>query len=350
MSWLLLLQITAVASAEPLQVRTEGARFLGAAACKSSGCHGGAGEHGQFITWSQRDFHTRAYAILTNARSQRIGAALGISVATESSRCTSCHSPMQAIAPARLTKDVDPREGVSCETCHGAAEPWLRGHTRKDWSYATRVGAGMRDLKSFYVRANTCVACHQNVDSDIAAAGHPELVFELDSQTENEPKHWRDPQGSGVRAWLTGQAVALREVSWRLGATADANRHSQQDALVRVLSKISGVDSTLPRVEATNDHAAVQRAADALARAAATRNFSREFADRTARELAADPALASDFRSAQRLFLALQSLTQENKSAAATVAALRDPLRSASEFDAAEFARRLARVREALSR
>ena len=94
---------------------------------------------------------------------------------------------------------------------------WLRGHTRKDWTYATRVGAGMRDLRNFYVRANTCVACHQNLDADLLAAGHPELTFELDGQSVAEPKHWRDEDPwSGPRAWLVGQAVALREMSWAL--------------------------------------------------------------------------------------------------------------------------------------
>ena len=40
-----------------------------------------------------------------------------------------------------------------------------------------RVGAGMRDLRNFYVRANTCVACHQNVDQELRTAGHPLLTF-----------------------------------------------------------------------------------------------------------------------------------------------------------------------------
>ncbi len=73
-----------------------------------------------------------------------------------------------------------------------------------------RVTAGMRDLRSFYVRANTCVACHQTLDSDIIKAGHPELTFELDGQSVPEPKHWRDDDpSSALRAWLVGQAVAL---------------------------------------------------------------------------------------------------------------------------------------------
>ena len=177
---LLALPVESVWSAEPLQVRVQPTQFVGAAGCKSSSCHGGAGEkRSQFITWTRRDIHTRGYATLTNARSERMAAALKDSsvAATANARCTVCHSPFQMVAAQQAQPTLDPAESISCESCHGAAGSWLRGHTRPDWSYATRVGAGMRDLKSLYVRANTCVACHQNLDDDIAAAGHPQLVF-----------------------------------------------------------------------------------------------------------------------------------------------------------------------------
>lgn len=88
-----------------------------------------------------------------------------------------CHSPFQSVHQTQLAPAARPDEGVSCESCHGAAEPWLRGHTRLDWSYAMRVTAGMRDLKSLYVRANTCVACHQNIDKDLLKAGHRRLCL-----------------------------------------------------------------------------------------------------------------------------------------------------------------------------
>ncbi|MBA2269816.1 MAG: hypothetical protein H0W20_04355 [Chthoniobacterales bacterium] len=140
-----------------------------------------------------------------------------MSATTTSARCTVCHSPFHAVPQAQRLATADPTESVSCESCHGAAGGWLRRHTRPDWTYATRVGAGMRDLKSFYVRANTCVACHQNLDSDIVAAGHPELLFELDGQSAAQPKHWRDAEGSGPRAWLTGQR-------WRCANSAGVSR------------------------------------------------------------------------------------------------------------------------------
>lgn len=203
---------------EPRQTRENDAVFIGSVGCKSSSCHGGAGpKRSQYTIWSRQDFHTKAYAVLLNARSERIAESLGIDSAQSNARCTVCHSPFQSVSPNLLTRGVRPDEGVSCETCHGAAGSWLRGHTRHDWSYDIRVAAGMRDLRNLYVRANACVACHQNVGPELLKAGHPELFFELDGQSVAEPKHWHDEQPwSGVREWLTGQAVALREVSWAL--------------------------------------------------------------------------------------------------------------------------------------
>jgi hypothetical protein len=269
-AFLLVAVCASAAAKEPSQTPEADAKFVGAIGCRSSSCHGGAGEkRSQYITWSQKDFHTRAYAILLDARSARIGEAVGASQPQSSARCTVCHSPFQAVAQTRLTSSARPDEGVSCESCHGAAEPWLRGHTRPDWTYVTRVSAGMHDLRNIYVRANACVACHQNVDADILKAGHPELVFELDGQSVNEPKHWReDDPASGPRSWLTGQAVALREITWALIKSPPDQRSQlldQQNALVWLLDKAGFGDdvskfSSFPGIEQRADEIG-QRAA-----------------------------------------------------------------------------------------
>jgi Cytochrome c554 and c-prime len=306
----------------------KGGQFVGVAGCKSSSCHGGAGEkRNQYLTWLQKDFHARAYAILTNARSARIAETLGLPVAQESNRCTVCHSPFQSVAATRLAPTAHPDEGVSCESCHGAAESWLRGHTRKDWNYAMRVTAGMRDLKSSYVRANTCVACHQNLDSDIAKAGHPELTFELDGQSVAEPEHWRDDDpSSGLRAWLVGQAVALREMSWALSKneTPDAEATAKWKGLVWLLAKATAQQTNLPVIDqpgGTTSPAVftgAQAQADLLARRAAESRSSNDFAQQLLRALAATDSefvnskeTSNDllFRRAQRLVLALDRLS-----------------------------------------
>jgi hypothetical protein len=262
----LALGIVSVSAREPAQTSEDNTKFVGSIGCRSSSCHGGAGEkRSQYITWSQKDFHPRAYAILLDARSARIGEAIGIAQPQSSARCTVCHSPVQSVAPDRLASTARPDEGVSCETCHGAAEPWLRGHTRNDWTYATRVSAGMHDLKSLYVRANACVACHQNVDADILNAGHPELVFELDSQSINEPKHWKDDDPlNGPRSWLVGQAVALREIAWELTKSQPDERTrllDQENALTWLLEK-TGLASDLSNISAPPQ---IQQSADEIA-------------------------------------------------------------------------------------
>lgn len=269
---------------EPRQIReTEGA-FVGSIGCKSSSCHGGAGpKRSQYITWSQKDFHTKAYAVLLNARSERIAEGLGIAGAQSSARCTVCHSPLQSVAPSRLERTAHLDEGVSCETCHGAAGSWLRGHTRPDWTYNTRVAAGMHDLRNLYVRANACVACHQNLAPDLLQAGHPDLFFELDGQSVAEPKHWRDEEPwSGLREWLTGQAVALREMSWALASDPqnDAFSIARWDGLAWLCATATSTGSIPspvnqpPSTPSRSDFTSMQTQADALARRASISNWS----------------------------------------------------------------------------
>ena len=355
-------------AAEVEVVPVKGGQFMGAAGCKSSSCHGGAGEkRNQYITWSQKDFHTRSYAILTNARSARMAETLGLlPTAQESSRCTVCHSPFQSVAPVRLAPTAHPDEGVSCESCHSAAEPWLRGHTRKDWNYAMRVTAGMRDLKSFYVRANTCVACHQNVDGDILKAGHPELTFELDRQSVDEPKHWPDddPQ-SGLRAWLVVQAVALREMSWALSKneTPDAEETARWKGLSWLLARATAQQGSLPLIDqpgATTSRSmftTAQGQADLLARRAAQFQFNDEFARQLLRALAGtdsefvvskETSLDLLFRRAQRLVLALDRLSVALSSSQPTGAAknpaltqLFEDVRSRADFQPPRFVEHL---------
>lgn len=344
----------------------KGGRFVGVAGCKSSSCHGGAGEkRDQYFTWSKKDFHTRAYAILTAARSARMAESLRLPAgAQESARCTVCHSPFQSMASARLMP-AHPDEGVSCESCHSAAESWLRGHTRKDWTYAMRVTAGMRDLKSFYVRANTCVACHQNLESDILGAGHPELTFELDGQSVAEPKHWRDDDpSSGLRAWLVGQAVALREMSWALSknGTPDPTEINRWKGLAWLLAKATAQQPNLPLIDppagATSSagFAGTQQQADLLARRTAESRLNDDIAQQLLRTMAAtDPEFVVSketspdelFRRAQRLVLALDRLSIALSRASPDLTRDRalnqlfDDVRSRADFQPQRFAEHL---------
>ncbi len=116
-------------------------------------------------------------------------------------------------------------DGVSCEACHGPAEGWLGTHITRGYEAALKVG--MYDTKNLLDRATKCLSCHvgdaaKSVDHAMIAAGHPDLIFELDTFTALLPPHWRQPDKPwlGAQAWSIGQAVALRAVMQRLALRA----------------------------------------------------------------------------------------------------------------------------------
>ena len=336
------------------------ARYVGANSCAASSCHGGAGERrDQWLQWNSKDVHRRAHATLTLARSTQIAAAAGIANPVNNARCTVCHAPFAFVPAPQRVGELDRTEGISCESCHAPAEPWLRAHTRTDsnlFAYLDKVAAGLRDLKSTYVRANTCVACHENVDRDLLQAGHPELIFELDGQSVTEPKHWREAAGhSGARSWLVGQAAALREVSWQLTrpGQADERLRARQAGLFWLVQKsaaAAGLDP-LASAETPADFNRARAAADEVAKSAATLNWP---AAQTASLLRRLAGTAADFRlggvarevqarRAERLVLALDRLLAASDRAVETKldSELKDLFRLAQvlpDFDPAKFA------------
>jgi len=195
--------------------------YIGAGGCAAANCHGGTKAlpeansrilGNEYSIWSISDRHSQAYKVLTEARSKRMGAILGIEVTTDR-RCTSCHA---VGSPERAKGD-----GVACEACHGPAEKWLGPHTQAN-SHATSISAGMTETKDLVGRAKMCLSCHLGredriVDHEIIAAGHPDLAFELDTFTWAQPIHHREPKPSPgntlprARAWAVGQAVAFGE-------------------------------------------------------------------------------------------------------------------------------------------
>lgn len=317
-----LLLLAALLPGASLPAAEAPARFTGSPSCATSMCHGGAGElRHQTTIWQKQDIHSRTYNTLVNARSAQIAAALKIPDATTSSRCTTCHAPFHDVPKSAFLAEITkPTEGVSCESCHGPAEKWIRSHTRPDFSHRDRVLAGLRDLKHLYVRANSCVACHQTLEPALLAAGHPELLFELDGQAVSQPKHWREKgDWHGPKAWLVGQAVALREMSAQLAKekTPGEKLTGTWSASLWLLQQLDGLDSVLPALKPAAAAAQAHPAADTLARRAAEMEWSHELTRQALQRLAmthsefADAKIArlQQARRAERLVLALDRLT-----------------------------------------
>lgn len=200
--------------------------YTGSGSCSSSQCHGslrprtdGRVPQNEHTVWVTKDEHAQAYAHLLQERSRTIARNLGLERGPEKEpRCLACHT--NDAPPERRGRSFDPADGVSCEACHGPAERWLGPHTTRGWERRQSLELGMRDTRDPLVRAEICSACHvgtaaASVDHVLLAAGHPELVFEMQWASSSMPPHWRDPTGRGpffaTRLWAVGEAVHLRD-------------------------------------------------------------------------------------------------------------------------------------------
>ncbi|HSQ54144.1 MAG TPA: multiheme c-type cytochrome, partial [Gemmata sp.] len=107
------------------------ARFspISSASCAAAACHGGGrvGEKGsEHTTWSPNilaeeanDPHAKAYRVLFNPDSARIGKILGIAAPHKEGLCLKCHA-VDGVLPQGGVSD-----GVGCSACHGHAEKWI---------------------------------------------------------------------------------------------------------------------------------------------------------------------------------------------------------------------------------
>lgn len=239
------LAVASILSAPPARSQGEsGARFLGVASCAGSTCHGRMEGDGtvvrqdELMKWQEPSTaggaHSRAWAVLSNSRSQFIARNLGIGDPARVSMCLGCHSDAAA---SRGTAPVE--DGVTCESCHGAAGSWISSHyagvgdnpspggEMRD-KHLANLRAGLRKLEDPVVRAGVCVDCHfgaagegQFVTHRIMAAGHPRISFELDLFSSLQAHHQEDAdygwrkfgapaaRTDHVQMWAVGQATAL---------------------------------------------------------------------------------------------------------------------------------------------
>jgi hypothetical protein len=232
--WALLL-LAAVGSLHGVaqqQPNATAGKYVGPGSCSATACHGGIRPmpnsrilQNEYSTWVLQDKHAQAYRALQTPVAQRMAKIMGLESATTAPRCLACH-PL-SVAPDKRGREFDIAEGVTCENCHGPASGWLGPHTLKNWKHEQSVQLGLNDLPNLNIRAKQCLTCHmgtadKDVDHELIAAGHPDLVFELDSYQAVMPTHWKKPDDPaiGIRTWSVGQAVKLQEALNRLSRRA----------------------------------------------------------------------------------------------------------------------------------
>ena len=207
-----------------------GDKHLGVASCAGSTCHGSTRpfvdsriRQDEYFIWQRKDAHARAYNTLRSTRSQAIARKLGLADAASATRCLACHAdnpPERQRGERFLLSD-----GVGCEACHGPSEQWIGPHTAGYKTLEERGAAGLYPTWDPVARARLCSGCHVGDDAHpmshaIMAAGHPPLVFEMDTFAVLEPPHWRVDAGyvqrkgpqDPARNWAASQAGGARAV------------------------------------------------------------------------------------------------------------------------------------------
>lgn len=248
--------------------------YYGTAACSNKGCHGTEPPAKWVVgrdlitrgneanIYSMHDKHADAFKVLKGKRGVQMGKLLGYDV-TKEKACLTCHSTYvedttRLKAAAELHFNVD--EGVSCVTCHGAAEEWVSAHSvmvsarrfRQLTPEQKEKYYGMANLRDPVRQSELCVSCHVGnieqgkfVTHEMYAAGHPPLPsFEIGAFSDQEPRHWqylREKSPSlqkelGLRKGeleqtelvIVGALVSLRD-SMRLLATQAAEARVTKD-------------------------------------------------------------------------------------------------------------------------
>jgi len=214
---------------------TSAGKHTGVATCAASQCHGSAIPRdatgvfqNEYVTWTQSDTHSKAYEVLSNEQSRLIAARLGIGRAREADVCLDCHA--DNVPAAKRGEKFQISDGVGCEACHGGAENWLSTHYNAPTvSHTDNLAAGLYPNEEAAHRADLCLSCHLGTRDKFAthrimAAGHPRLVFELDTFTELWRTAGRQPHYRVDADYRERKNVDSHGYTWATGVLAEARR------------------------------------------------------------------------------------------------------------------------------
>lgn len=130
-------------------------KYMGVSTCKM--CHQKEAEGQQFKIWSESK-HAKAWEDLASDKAKEAATKKGIQGnPQEAPECLKCHVTGYGEAAELFDKKFDPKNGVQCESCHGAGGDYWKKEVMKDKNKAIECGLTMPDEK-------TCTKCH-NTDS-----------------------------------------------------------------------------------------------------------------------------------------------------------------------------------------
>jgi len=285
------------------QAAPDYAKVVGPAECAE--CH--KNEH---ATWKNTHHFKTFRDMPRSKKTKEFAKALGLKRVKRESLCLDCHfsSKVEGGKPK-------PIAGISCESCHGAAEEWLKRHSefsgkKKETEskseavqrWADSEAAGMIRPHDMYKWASNCMSCHVVPKEKLVnVAGHPAgSAFNLIAWSQGEVRHntWWNDGAENAQAtierkrmmFIVGVAVELEAALRGVGeatakakyAVAMAKRAQKARQRMAKLAEILGVPEINEMAKAAagaqlklNNKAQLTAAADKVGDAA--RRFAKAY-------------------------------------------------------------------------
>jgi Cytochrome c554 and c-prime len=173
-------------------VATDSAKIVGPNACAEC--------HKQEVEAWKGTHHFRTFREMPrNTEASEIAEKMGLRRIKSESLCLNCHFTVQ-----QKNNKEEPISGISCESCHGAGQDWIKVHSgfsgKKEqtetkaeeearWKLAD--SKGMIRPRSLYQLAKNCYGCHVVPQEDLVNIGGHRAGsdFELVSWSQGEVLH-----------------------------------------------------------------------------------------------------------------------------------------------------------------
>ena len=127
--------------------------YVGVAKCKS--CHGKELMGDQVSAWKSGP-HRSGWLVLQSPEALRVAEEEGLEMPpSEAPECLVCHVTAFGVPPERISKPLDERDGVQCESCHGPGRHYRKKKIMADLDRAKANGLWIPDAQS-----GVCERCH----------------------------------------------------------------------------------------------------------------------------------------------------------------------------------------------
>ncbi|HEY7749293.1 MAG TPA: cytochrome c family protein [Aestuariivirgaceae bacterium] len=173
-------------------VASDQAKIVGPNACAE--CHKQEAE-----AWKGTHHFKTFREMPRNSEAKEIAERMGLRRIKSESLCLNCHFTVQ-----QKSNKKEPIAGISCESCHGAAQDWIKVHSgfsgktaqtetkaEEETRWKLAVSKGMIRTSSLYRLAKNCFSCHVVPQEDLVNKGGHKAgsSFELVSWSQGEVRH-----------------------------------------------------------------------------------------------------------------------------------------------------------------